>query len=498
MNKKLLWKIFPWKRNRALIRNLTDELYFLKEFYHQKEEENKTLISNLNKTLETFRTTEPRVEHFINCTETINNDIKALQIHINDLHIQNKILNTQLNYEKIREKLRKKFKNGEKIKVLFIQVLTGTWKCDSVYKIFANNDSFIPAITKAPLDMMEKCDNISNFELCESYYNKKGMRYISCYSQEEERYIDLTKTFSPDIVIFTYPWDVTHYALTQFTDSLNYYIPYGAMLAPLADKQYNQDFHQLTYKNFYESDIHAEMSRKYSRNKGINTVVSGYPWFDMYKEKSLSNPWKAHPSAEQDTRFKVIWAPHHSLTGTSPLTWSSFLMLANFMLELATRLQDKIIIAFKPHPLLKYKLYDYDHWGKQKADEYYEKWNKHPAGFLAEENEYIDLFKYSDAMILDSVSFLAEYLITEKPMLFASNGENEATWNEFGEQLYQVIEKTTSPDGVTNFLYNLLSGKDAYKEKRNRFYAATFAKPMEHGSVGENIFNSICGDLELS
>ena len=75
------------------------------------------------------------------------------------------------------------------------------------------------------------------------------------------------------------------------------------------------------------------------------------------------------------------------------------------------------LIAFKPHPILKPKLYKHALWGKERTDAYYHCWETMENTQL-EMSDYIDLFMTSDAMIFDSVSFMTEYLYTKKPALF--------------------------------------------------------------------------------
>src|SRR5690606_23808246 len=118
----------------------------------------------------------------------------------------------------------------------------------------------------------------------------------------------------------------------------------------------------------------------------------------------------------KSTKLKrIIWAPHHRIDEKgSKYSFSNFLKFHQSFLELAQENSDKIQIAFKPHPLLKQKLYVHKDWGVEKTRQYYNSWAQLPNGQLALD-DYIDLFLTSDAMILDSISFIAEYAFTRKP-----------------------------------------------------------------------------------
>lgn len=63
---------------------------------------------------------------------------------------------------------------------------------------------------------------------------------------------------------------------------------------------------------------------------------------------------------------KIIWAPHHSLEDCGGLQLSTFLSYYKFFFELAQKYFNDIQIVFKPHPLLKEKLYQHPDWGKEK------------------------------------------------------------------------------------------------------------------------------------
>lgn len=105
------------------------------------------------------------------------------------------------------------------------------------------------------------------------------------------------------------------------------------------------------------------------------------------------------------------------------MNYSTFLSIAEELLEFIKNTQLPVQMAFKPHPLLKSQLYNYSSWGKEKTDEYYAAWEFLPNAQL-ETNEYVDLFMTSDAMIHDCGSFTIEYHHTLKPVMYLVNGKS--------------------------------------------------------------------------
>ena len=79
------------------------------------------------------------------------------------------------------------------------------------------------------------------------------------------------------------------------------------------------------------------------------------------------------------------------------------------MVELAKKYQDSIQFAFKPHPVLKFRLINI--WGEQKTEEYYKLWETMPNTQL-ETGDYIDLFLTSDALGFLSVPFIWASLVS--------------------------------------------------------------------------------------
>jgi CDP-glycerol glycerophosphotransferase (TagB/SpsB family) len=237
------------------------------------------------------------------------------------------------------------------------------------------------------------------------------------------------------------------------------------------------------------------MAEKYARNKGKNIVVTGYPLFDEFiaKQKNTMNDvWKI-----KDRNIKrIIWAPHHTIENNeNVLGYSCFLLHAQFMFDIASKYKDKIQIAFKPHPLLRSNLYLHSDWGSEKTDGYYQKWRDLENGQL-EEGEYIDLFLASDAMILDSGSFINEYLFTEKPILFTIRDQSVANkFNEYGKMAFDKIDKADTLNDIGTYINEvILNGKDPMLETR-KIFVREYLLPPNNSSASQNILNYLIREL---
>lgn len=74
---------------------------------------------------------------------------------------------------------------------------------------------------------------------------------------------------------------------------------------------------------------------------------------------------------------------------------------------------------FKPHPNLRARVVQAHAFESEEAyDTYLEEWNKLPNACVMQEEDYRSAFATSDGMIMDSCSFIAEYMYVDKPLLF--------------------------------------------------------------------------------
>ena len=156
---------------------------------------------------------------------------------------------------------------------------------------------------------------------------------------------------------------------------------------------------------------------------------------------------------------------------------------------------------FKPHPALKFKcLYVGLFKDEEEWDAYVQEWEDLKNGMVYQGSEYADYFRCSDALILDSSSFIAEYLFVNKPALFLTRKEQR--FNDTGNCLVSLLYKAAGKQSsdIEKFVDEVvLSGKDEKKEER--MYA--FTKYLDSRCIIEqgtnasmNIFHLFCAYLD--
>lgn len=395
----------------------------------------------------------------------------------------------QYRYKRIARKLRKK----EKIRVAFFLIHDSVWKYDGIYKLMEQDSRFEPIVVVCPYTMYGEENMLKEMEKAFKTFSEKGYKVVKTYNEVTKEWMEVRKEINPDIVFFTNPHNLTgsKYYITSYLDKLTCYVPYAFMAADRYREQVDQLFHNILWKAFYETTIHKKIAEQYATIKGTNVIVSGYPSSDIFfnKEYDPVDVWKI-----KDRKIKrIIWAPHHLMKELSQP--STFLKYYGLMLEIAKQYEDKIQIALKPHPVVKYKLYTYPEWGKERTDRYFEQWKQLNNGQLVE-GFYDDLFLTSDALIHDCGSFITEYIYTKKPSLFMiSNNEVMKGWNEYGEKALKVLYHGYSENDIYNFIDNIvIKNDDLMKDRRLNFLAEVLTPPNGE-TASKNIYDYLVRTL---
>jgi hypothetical protein len=408
------------------------------------------------------------------------------------------IKNTRKKQQRTITQIRKRtVEYGDKFKitVAFFLQSPSVWKYDALYWIFEKSNRFSPIVIICPFNVHLNYSNRERLRVmqeAENFVQQKGYKYISSYNEEKKHWVNIRKVINPDIVFFAKPYKDTlpQYYIYKFRDKITCYYPYGIEILNETTKiTSNLPLHNLLYHYFVETEINKNIIQKNSIVKGENVLVSSFLGMEnMIKNDYVPvNVWK-----KQDREKKrVIWSPHHTIDYL--FNFSNFLMYSEVMLEFARKYKDKIQFAFKPHPVLKFKLLNL--WGEEKTEKYYDLWRTMPNTQIAE-GEYVDLFFTSDAMIHDSCAFTVEYLFSMKPTLFTAKRKNmETEFNELGKLAYFLHYHAFSEQDIDNFLQCVvLDGKDTMFNDRKYFYEK-YLLPQNGIFPSEMIFNTLNQEL---
>lgn len=390
------------------------------------------------------------------------------------------------------EKIRTK--NGP-INVVFFAIFDSVWKYDVLYQLMEKDPRFHPSILVCPVVNYGKDNMLSNMEKCYNLFKQRGYNVIRSYNNNTDAYVDVRKELHPDIIFYTNPYEGLiddRYYIRQYSDILTAYTPYSI--------PENRNFScfdillvNLLWKDYMGYPELTENIMNYSRNKAGNLVNTGYPGIDIFikENQNVLDVWKI-----KDKKIKrIIWAPHHTIENQEGwVYYSTFLKYCNYLLRIASTYKNFIQICFKPHPLLKNKLYKF--WGVEKTNKYYQKWADLQNGML-NDGAYEDLFITSDAIIHDCGSFIGEYLYTKKPAMFLSNGIpfNEQ-YNNLAQKCLQNYYIGYNENDIDLFIQNLIKGDDSLKIIREEFVKNELMPPYNN-LASQNIIDNIISELRL-
>lgn len=400
-------------------------------------------------------------------------------------------------HKKVLLEKAQKLQSGQPLTTCFFVSQKQFWSMQSLYDALAKNECCHLYTVPFPVSYHIPEERKKNYdELC-AFHEKKGASVVQVCDHNNNLLVE-PEVLAPDIIFYEQHWmgnfHSSYSIMKMWEKALCICMPYGVMIANIPESQFNGVAHNLAWRNFVETPVHFGLSRKYAQNKGVNTVVSGYPKFDAYALPPTKNYWKTQsPSIK-----RVIWAPHYSINTGGEIEFATFLQYWLKLMDLVKSNAYRIEVVLKPHPALKSqclrigvpeKLYD----------RYMANWDALPNASVVTDGDYIDLFATSDAIILDSLSFISEYMITGKPMCFLSKfqsfDELSTHFNDFGKKAISLIDIAYSLQDIYDFFTNVCNGKAQVSEER-RYFTDEVLK-VNFGHAGKFIADHIMEQLKI-
>lgn len=405
-----------------------------------------------------------------------------------------KIHNTRFNYllKKAEYNYQKEITRLQKerqIKVAFFALYSSIWKYDNLYNLFDQSKRYIPFVVVCPHYQLEQKLMLEMMQESYNYFESEGYRVITTFSANTNTWIDIKNNLNPDIVFFTTPY--THsrpeYNIKNYLDRLTCYVPYTFQTNFKYNLHYDSFFHNIIWKIFLPTLIHEKLAKDNARNNAKNAIVTGYPGIDGF----LLNSYKSARRSSSPKKY-IIWAPHHTIEEQdNDLGFSNFNRYSDFFIHLTNYYREKVFITFKPHPLLKGKLYNSENWGRQRTDDYYNYWKNNNFCDLNDGN-YQELFIASDALIHDCDSFLAEYIALNKPSLYTQKDEKVTErMNEFGLLALRAHYSARTKEEIINFIEHIVLGGEDSKRKERTAFINQHLVPQYGQTASNNIYDII-------
>jgi hypothetical protein len=304
--------------------------------------------------------------------------------------------------------------------------------------------------------------------LMDKTYNFFKDDYNVLYGDEIDKEID-----DFDFLFYISPYDVYPECLkveNRNIDQLIIHIPYSYYLVSKTDAVYAEPFYEKTIFNVAwlvcaSNTAEIEIANELKRFRAYNFVMTGFPKMDefiMGEYKRRANIWKGH------NNIRIIWAPHFNMANGMNGTFKYNYM---WFYDFAEK-NNNISWVVRPHPRFASGAIEAGVFSDLKeVQTYFDKWNNLPNATVVDGGGYFDIFESSDAMIMDSISFIAEYQFTGKPILFLYP-LLPRNMNKLGDELLRVLYKARGDDfeAIEGFIHEVQAGKDEMKMERDKIF----------------------------
>lgn len=286
------------------------------------------------------------------------------------------------------------------------------------------------------------------------------------------------------VFLFTSPYDSTrppeyHFENIRQLAGATAYVPYGLETGGGEINhlyQYGQPIAKGASAIFVRGADAREMYARHCPTGAGHVLVTGLPRMDGF---AGLDRFPVDPGLRQQIgdRKAVLWNAHFSFDAD---LWSTFDLLGEGIFD-AFESRPDLALLFRPHPLLWKQLTNMgilDEAGVRAFKRELEE-----KGVVVDERpDHRHAFAASAAMLSDVGSFLLEYLVTGKPVLYLENRDGLGV-NEVGESLISFYDKASDMSAVRDFLDRVSSGDDPGRQRRISAIDGFF--PQLDGKAGQ-------------
>jgi hypothetical protein len=335
----------------------------------------------------------------------------------------------------------------EKIIAVFLVHHIAAWDAVSgIYEAMVDSADFLPIAITIPFNFNSRRQGIFDGEDdVHRGLEAMGVSHLRFNFQNHAEGLAILKSIKPDVLFRQSPWDPdipAAYATNQLNFTRLVYTDYGIGLCEDSPGNiglaYDQELHRRAWMLLCVCDEHKNIYQTRTTHKGVRAVVTGYPKFDKLVERGRDRQF--WPIESDNRQFRLIWAPHHSVRAEH-LGFGTFPFVYREILQWVTSHPD-VDVVLKPHPML-FDSCAHGLMTKDAVDSFLAAWNALPNTAFVTGGDYGPLFAASDAMLTDGITFLAEYQLFPKPLIWLDSGRHLA-FNTIGKKLLRGLHAATS------------------------------------------------------
>lgn len=318
-----------------------------------------------------------------------------------------------------------------------------------------------------------------------------GIEHIRFNNDNSYDDLNIIKSLAPDIIFRQSQWDndiPPGFSTNNLRFSKLCLIPYEIMnFVQLGFNHLSSYYHTSCWKLFVANKQTKIEQEQHDKLNGLNVFVTGHPKVKALKEATPFWPIKTNLNVK---KFKILWASHHSIDHN----WSNFsvfLDIYNDMLNWA-KSDNSIEFVFSPHPALVTVLESLnDPLLKESINNFFTEWNQLDNTYYYREGPYGPLFQSSDILIMDGISWLLEYQLMKKPIIFIER-QDHSPFTVNGELIASGTNRVSNFDQAKDKAYKFKRGEQD-PQKQNQDEVVNSLLSIE--DAASNIINSILDDI---
>ncbi|WP_042959298.1 hypothetical protein [Erwinia tasmaniensis] len=391
------------------------------------------------------------------------------QLIINQMTVQNAQLTNEVAILKnTLNALSRKVRNrSEVIHCLFLVHNVSAWDSLSpVYEAMLKDNAFQPVVAsinkKFPGDI-----SFSGEEIVDKKLSQLDIKHIRLKSENSYEDLEIIKTINPDVIFRQSQWDADIPPAFS-SEELNFaqlaYVPYEIMnfLGNVDPNIENSQFHKNCSMLFVANKYAYDSLKSNTSINDDHIYMTGHP--KVEKLLASESEWPIDWPDER-RNYRVIWGAHHSIEHN----WSNFgtfMTVYPQMLDWAKK-NSQVDIVFSPHPALLTTLLSekYDSV-RQGIEDFFKQWDELPNTSLFTNDTYGPLFQASDALIVDGISWLLEYQILDKPVIFIER-DDHLPFLPSGDIIAEGVYRVAGFNDAVKYIEDLMTtSEDSLKQQR--------------------------------
>ena len=318
-----------------------------------------------------------------------------------------------------------------------------------------------------------------------------GIEHIRFNNDNSYDDLNIIKSLAPDVIFRQSQWDndiPPGFSTNNLRFSKLCLIPYEIMnFVQLGFNHLSNYYHTSCWKLFVANTQTKIEQEQHDKLNGLNVFVTGHPKVKELKEAKPFWPINSNPNAN---KFKILWASHHSIDHN----WSNFsvfLNIYNDMLDWA-KSDNSIEFVFSPHPALVTVLESLnDPILKESINNFFIEWNQLDNTYYYREGPYGPLFQSSDILIMDGISWLLEYQLMKKPIIFIER-QDHSPFTVNGELIASGTNRVSNFEQAKDKAYKFKAGElDLHRQNQEKVIETL----LSINDASNNIINSIIDDI---